>query len=187
MKPLIACALFLGLVSWGAAAQEGVPEASKEPLAAMQRLAPMAGAWHMNMEMSADNGATWQKASESVMDFAFRLNGLFLAEVPTDTSSPGFHLETYFSYDQYRDVYRVAAMDDTWGIMDIYEGTIKDGQLVVTNLRSKTCFPISENVCRGFRLSIQIDGETTRQMTIDKTDDGGTSWQPSFRVTYIRA
>lgn len=186
MKKFFSSILLAMVCTMGIQAQEGVPEASRKPLMAMQVLAPWAGTWEMTMEITQDEGATWQAAATSILEFTMRQKGMMLAEIPTDISAPGFHLETFYSYDQYRDVYRTAVVDDTWGIMDIYEGTIEEGKLVSTNLRVGTLFPISETEWRGFRLTMDLSGDEKRMLVIDKTDDMGNSWQPNFRATYRR-
>lgn len=156
---------------------------SKVPLDAMEKLAVMHGKWELVVDMSFDNGKTWQSSPPGVVDIQPRHKGLLLAEIPKDLTSPGFHMETYLSFDQYRQVYRKAAIDDVWGVMDMYEGTIVDDALVMTNLKSQTFFPVAENTWRAFRLTMQLT-QPTRTMTIEKSDDNGETWQPAFIARY---
>lgn len=172
--------VLLAPVTW---AQNSVPEVSKKPLAAMEHFKGLLGTWESVTEYSADNGETWQNAGSSRADFALRQKGMMLVETPLDTEKPGFHMETSYGYDQYRDVYRVVAVDDVWGIFDLYEGSIDGNRLIVTNLKSGTLFPVAEGVWRGFRISIELSGEE-RTTVIDKTDDGGKTWQPNFKISY---
>ncbi len=132
---------------------------------------------------SKDGGKTWQPTPPQIVQISPGHKGMMLEEKPMDLSTPGFHMHSFITYDQYRKVYRKAAIDDVWGIMDIYEGNLKDGNLVLTNLKSKTYFPISEKVWRGFRLNIELKSPS-RTMLIEKTDDDGKSWQPAFKVEY---
>ena len=105
--------------------------------------------------------------------------------MPGDLTTPGFHMRTTLSYDQYRQVYRKVALDDIWGIPDIYDGRIEGDRLVMTNLSAGTLFPLDNGKWRGFRLTLELkDGR--RQMWVDKTDDNGESWQPAFRIEYTR-
>lgn len=185
MKKLLLALIFLSPWAMSAAAQDAVPEPSKEPLAAMERLAGMLGTWQMVTDYSPDNGKTWQKSPPARAELKLRQKGMMLVETPLDTDQPGFHLESIFGYDQYRDVYRLVAIDDYWGIVDLYEGTIDGNRLVVTNLKSGTFFPIDENTSRAFRIAIDLTGDT-RQMVIHKSDDGGKTWQPNFTITYTK-
>ena len=130
------------LTSVSCAQESGIPDVSRKPLQAMQRLAPLAGTWDMTVYVTADDGETWDATPTQVVDLEFVHKGFTLEEIPTDLAGPGFHMRTYLTYDQYREVYRKAALDDVWGILDLYEGQIEDGKLVQTNLKSGTLFPV---------------------------------------------
>jgi hypothetical protein len=106
-----------------------------------------------------------------------------LAEIPADLTSPAFHMETYITFDQYRDVYRKVAVDDVWGIMDIYDGVREGDSIVFTNLRSGTTFPVNDGVWRNFRLTLQL-ASPERSFLVEKSDNNGVSWEPAFRSTY---
>ncbi|WP_262695341.1 DUF1579 family protein [Kordiimonas aquimaris] len=166
-------------------AQDSVPEVSKAPLAAMAKLSPIMGEWQMTAEYSADDGKTWQEGSPEKVSVAFRQKGMVLRELPLETDKPGFHTETYIGYDQYRNVYRLIAFDDVWGLPDVYEGTIEDNKLIVTNLKSGSLFKMGDDLWRGFKITIELKANN-RVMTVDKTDDMGKSWQPNFRITYAK-
>lgn len=159
-----------------------IPAESEKPLSMMQELSPLEGRWTMTMEIASDNGS-WEKVPPEIVDINFRHKGMMLAEVPADLSTPAFHMETYITFDQYREVYRKVAVDDVWGIMDIYEGVRLDDTIVFTNLQSGTTFPVAENLWRNFRLTLQI-ARPTRTFLVEKSDDNGDSWQPAFRSTY---
>ena len=182
------CLLFLcatALFQVSNAQDETVPDVSQVPLQAMQRLAPLAGAWDMTVFTTPDDGTTWNSNPAQVVDLRFAHKGFMLEEIPASLEAPGFHMRTYLAYDQYRNVYRKAALDDVWGILDLYEGTLEDDKLVLTNLASGTFFPLPDGKWRGFRLTLELK-EELRWMWVDKTDDEGASWQPAFKVEYKR-
>lgn len=184
MKKSLILVVLASLFNTAAIAQTSVPEASKAPLAAMQALASFVGTWSVQMSYSPDDGATWQQLPPAIHEISFREKGLILSERPTEVNPNAFQSAAYFSYDQYRETYRLAVMDDTWGIMDIYEGNIDGGKLVSTNLKSGTFFPVGDGKWRGFKLSLDLTGDSERVMVVEKTDDNGTSWQPNFIITY---
>ena len=158
-------------------------QVSKIPQEKMQALAVLTGQWAMAVSITEDDGKTWQTTPAQAVDIRLSHKGMLLEEVPQDLSSPGFHMHSLISYDQYRKVYRKAATDDVWGIMDMYEGNIEDEKLVLTNLKSKTYFPISENIWRGFRLTLELK-PNHRTLWIEKTDDDGKTWQAAFKADY---
>lgn len=173
------------LASVGVAEDEAIPAVSAKPLQAMQRLAPLAGEWDMTVHMSADDGQTWNASPAQAVSLEYGHKGFMLEEKPATLDGPGFHMHTWLTYDQYREVYRKAALDDVWGIFDLYEGSIQDGRLVLTNLAAGTYFPLGDGTWRGFRLTIELKSDE-RWIWIDKTDDDGASWQPAFKVQYLR-
>ncbi len=173
--------LIIPLESSTAVAQQTDPGVRAR--AAVEKLTPLLGSYQLISDYSSDGGKSWTKAEPTTVNFRRILKGMGIREVSTSPEVPVFHLDTTFSYDQYRSVYRVMVLDDTWGVMDIYEGTIKGGALIVTNIRAQTGFPISADVTRYFRLTFPITSGK-RVMTIDASDDGGKNWMPNFKVTY---
>ncbi len=171
--------------SIGFAQDEEVPAVSQAPLEAMQRLAPFAGEWDMTVYVTADDGETWDATPKQIVNLQFVHKGFMLEEIPAQLDGPGFHMRTYLVYDQYRKVYRKAALDDVWGILDLYEGEIEDDRLVLTNLESGTFFPLEDGKWRGFRLTLELKPDR-RWMWIEKTDDEGESWQHAFKAEYVR-
>ncbi len=163
---------------------QSVPAESETPLRMMKALEVVAGRWEMTMEVADEAGENWQQLPPEIVDISFRQKGLMLAEIPADLSSPAFHMETYITYDQYREEYRKIAVDDVWGIMDIYDGHLEGDSIVFTNLRSGTTFPVATGVWRNFRLTLKL-ASPRRTFLVEKSDDGGASWQPAFRATYV--
>jgi len=179
--------LLISCLFWsvGGSAAQDRPSVSEKPYQMMQKLAPLAGRWELVVEIKQEDGDGWQAIPPQTVDITYRHKDMLLAEIPSDTSAPGFHMESYIAYDQYRKVFRKAAVDDVWGIMDMYEGTLDGDKLVLTNLKADTSFPIRDGVWRHFRLTLEL-ASPMRTMQIDKSDDGGETWQPAFRSTYTR-
>ncbi len=160
------------------------PSVSETPYARMQALNPLIGKWELTMEMSDDRGASWRAFPKSTVDVAYRLNDLALSEMAVRGDDAGFDVEFHIGFDQYRDVYRLMALDSIYGVPDVYEGTIVNGELVVTNLKAGTTFPLGNGVSRAFRLSLELKPDA-RIMLIEGSDDGGETWFPAFRNTYV--
>ena len=104
--------------------------------------------------------------------------------VPADV----FIVETFITYDQYRKLYRLAAIDDTFGLMDIYEGDfMNDNTLQVTNLRADTNFPTNDGGEMYFRLTFTELDENTREFLVERSSDNGANWQPMNMNKMVRA
>lgn len=144
----------------------------------------LSGDWSVTIYTSEDDGDTWTAAGTEPVSIKFGHKGFMLEEVPGDLTTPGFHMHTFITYDQYRGVYRKAALDDIWGILDLYEGNIVDNKLVLDNLKSGTFFPIDEKTWRGFRLTLDLQ-PSNREMLVESTDDNGETWQARFKMHYV--
>jgi len=159
------------------------PNVSVKPHSMMQKLTALQGRWRVTTETTNDGGENWQTNPAYEVVVHLRHKGMLMAEVPINPGNDGFHMETYISYDQYRNVFRKAAIDDVWGVMDLYEGNFEDNKLVFTNLKSGTFFPVGEKKWRAFRLQLTLTSPV-REMLIEASDDAGIHWQPAFKVNY---
>ena len=177
IKPAPLIASLLALLFAMAANALAAPPTEMERLAAFQGLYRIEGVRH------EPEGPVPLTPSEGRAEFI--LNGMMLQETAqVDMGDAMVTLQTYFSFDSYRQVYRIAAMDDTFGLMDIYEGRFTaDGVLVATNLRADTYFPLEG----GQRLHFQLRYDFSKDVkTFDvlMTTDGGATWSPYFEMTY---
>jgi len=166
---------------------QATPENAKAPKAAMAQIDAIKGDWISIVEIVTQSGE-WLQQSKNRINIASHLGGLLLTEVELerlegDETSPVLKVD--YTYDQYREHYRLSAIDSGWGIMDIYEGGLEDDALVVTNLRSDTSVPLADGRALHFRLTIPVTGDE-RVMLIDMSTDAGENWRPFFRVTYQR-
>ena len=158
---------------------------SEAPLRMMAKLESFVGVWDATLEMTSDGGETWTAGPTKRLKAAFRLNGLALADTPLETVDGGFSIEHHITYDQYRDVYRAVALDDTWGVMDVYEGRLEGDRLVLDNLRAETFFPSGNGDLLAYRLTFTI-GADERSLFVDSSADRGESWSPAFRSRMVR-
>lgn len=185
MLKLPAAAFAMLFALGAAAAEDAIPKTAAAPAEAMQRLAALHGEWLAVTEMINTEGE-WIEQHRDRVAFEPSLNGLLLTEKHiARISGQGFRVETDFSFDQYRAAYRAAATDDTWGLMDVYEGTADGDVLQITNIRSGTSFPLQDGREMHFRHTIPLSGET-RIVTIEQSTDAGEKWSPFYRVIYTR-
>lgn len=156
-----------------------------EPRAELNKLEGILGAWNASTFIMEENG--WRRLSEAEVVIERSLKGLLIVEHETgraeDGEFPAMKLD--ISFDQYRDVYRLAVMDDQWGLMDIYEGELAGDALTATNLRADTGFPLGDGRTMYFKLVIPTKGDE-RVMMIDTSLDGGETWQDFYKVIYTR-
>lgn len=183
MKTFKSLCIAVTLMATSVNASDQVPQVSQKPTAMMSKLSVLEGNWTAITSMTQDDGKTWQSDQGKLVNVKLHHKNMVLEEKVVVPDVRGFNMLTFITYDQYRQTYRKAAIDDVWGIMDMYEGNITDDKLIFTNLKSATFFPVGPEVWRGFKLTLELkSGE--HWMWIDKTDDNGKTWQPAFKVLY---
>jgi glyoxylase-like metal-dependent hydrolase (beta-lactamase superfamily II) len=102
-------------------------------------------------------------------------------------TTPGYRFVLTFSYDVAQQLYRVAALDDVSGLLDIFEGKIgADGALTVDNLRLGT-FYVNQ---RGERVHSRLRFAPTEgglfRLDVSETVDRGANWTPSSHYVVSR-
>lgn len=160
---------------------------SEEAQAAMARLAPLVGVSQVTGVRHSPTGTT--QLSPSQAEGQMILGGHALRETSQIEQQPGdiITLQSEFSFDQFRDRYRIAVLDDDFGLMDIYEGRfVSDTLLVATNLRSDTHFPLEDGRAMHFQLRWDFS-EPTVHFDVLLTVDGGANWLPFFELEYAHA
>jgi len=162
--------------SWGAEAR-----------AEMSRLAPLAGAWTVR-EYDSDRAGGWTGGDSAyTVSIGYLLDNMALREYAPERPAKPWRLETTIQYDQNRDVFRLVALDDTWGNLDVFEGMMgPDDRLVVDNLRADTPFVNADGSRMHFRLTIEIADARHHRMLIDASNDAGASWVPFQRIERTR-
>lgn len=166
-----------------ASADTGVPV--NPHLAAMDRLTPLLGSFEITGLRYTPDGPVALKKTEAVVESI--LGGYGLQEMSQSDfgMDDPVTLQTTFSYDPHRKIYRVSAFDDTFGLMDIYEGRFaSESVLRVTNLRSDTYFPAGPD---GERMHFQLMwdlGASPKTFHVLMSQDGGASWAPFYEMMY---
>ena len=186
-KNIIVITTFVACAAVTTTSAEDLPETARAPAAAMELLGDMAGDWETTVKIVTETGE-WKIQSINKARITSHLNGLLFTEeeierIEGDQGSP--RLKVDYTYDQYRNVYRVSAVDSGWGLMDIYEGALNDGVLVLTNLRSGTSFPSEDGGTLHFQLRIPTHGDE-KEMEVNLSSDGGTNWRPFYKINYLR-
>lgn len=180
---IVGVSVALCFTGW-ASAQEDV---SARQIEAMARLAPLAGDWVVTGQIMGPDGAQPLEPGTAQAEYAFNDRGLE-ETARIDLGSDGLtELRTLFSYDPYREIYRLSVMDDAFGLLDIYEGDFDaEGRLVTTNLRADTSYPI-EGGQLHFKLIHDFTASEGHDFEVHMSADGGESWMLYFDQHYARA
>ncbi|PWQ99242.1 DUF1579 family protein [Leucothrix arctica] len=156
----------------------------------IERLHFMVGEWNIDAFRPNESGE-WVSSpvpTETRIDSVF--DGAFLQEdeVKMMLGDQVVRFFIMWSYDKYRNVYRMVASDDHDGLTDILEGGFNDGTdtIVVSNQTTGTA-PEDESGNKAF-LRLTSTQNTPDRFTdeMHESYDGGESWEAVYRAIHTR-
>lgn len=166
---------------------DAVEEAASPLVPALEKFRPLIGTFDISGVRYTPNGEVPLTPTQSAIQPI--MGGYGLQDMSQiDVGSPELMgLQSTITYDQFRKIYRVTLLDDTLGLMDVYEGDFDtDTVLSVTNLRSDTHFPIGPNgEAMHFKLRWDL-GASPITYELLMTVDGGESWDNFSKMTYTK-
>lgn len=151
----------------------------------MEALGFLVGDYQVTGEVMSDG--VWQTGEPTQASIHTDSEGAILVEQGR-YAVPGFEYGLYavYSYDGFRDVYRIMLADTVYGLMDIYEGAMsEDGVLEVSNTRVGTSFPLANEQQMYLRFII-TPTDTGHVFLIEANIDLSEVWFPLYRFTYVR-
>ncbi len=155
---------------------------------AMQRMAFLEGEWAARYyQYDASGEAVF--TGENVARYDVALDGQLIEETMTILGTGiDFPMRTFLTWDVEKRVYRMAAVDQPGGMMDLYEGQLVDGVLTMTNLAHETFYRNENGKPMAFRLTWRFGSENPDSFTLgaEISLDLGESWTPMSRVEYSR-
>lgn len=167
--------------------QEVGQEAALALVPALEKFSPLIGTFDISGVRYTPDGEVPLTPTKSATQPIMGGHGLQdMSQI--DVGSPELMgLQSTITYDQFRNIYRVTLLDDTLGLMDVYEGHFdSDNVLSVTNLRSNTYFPIGPNgEAMHFKLRWDL-GASPITYEILMTVNGGESWDGFSKMTYAK-
>jgi hypothetical protein len=158
----------------------------------MDRLQFMVGEWDIQAYIINEFGE-WIESplpKKTVIKSVF--DGAFLQEDEV-LMMAGEHRVRFFimwSYDQYRQIYRMFACDDQEGLADILEGGYEESgdknTITVSNIKTGTAIQDGKGQSIYLRLaSTQIGNDAFTDVMSESTDNG-KSWTPVYRAIHTR-
>ena len=151
--------------------------ASRAESEAMQALAFLDGTWTATYYAYADDGSKTEVGrNESV--YSRSLNGQLIEESHTVLGTgPAFPMRSFYSWDGRKGVYRLAAVDENGGMMDIYEGSLTDNTLVMDNLAHETFYALEDGREMAFRLNWTFVSDDEVDLRVEMSLDQGETWR----------
>lgn len=156
----------------------------------MERLAFMEGDWSIEAFVIADNGEWASSPLPESTTIQSVFDGQFLQEDEVQMMAGDMVIRFFimWSYDQYRQTYRMVACDDAEGLMDILEGDFNAGTntIVVSNLNTGTAVSDEAGNSMNLRLTSTQNNPDSFTDEMHESADGGQSWVPVYRAVHSR-
>lgn len=154
----------------------------------IERLQFMVGEWDIQAYSMGDDGEWVDSPLPKQTKIESQFGGAFLQEQEVQMLIDGQVIRFFimWSYDQYREVFRMIACDDTEGLMDVLEGNFKGDTVVVSNTNTGTpIFDVDGN--KAFlRLSSTQTSKDSFTDEMHESFDNGESWLPIYRAVHSR-
>jgi hypothetical protein len=156
----------------------------------IERLHFMVGEWDIQA-YNMDETGNWQESPlpkytkiESVFDGAF----LQEQEVKMQVANVVTRFFIMWSYDKFRQVYRMLACDDQDGLADILEGNFEANTdtIIVSNINSGTAMQDGNGNKAFLRLTSTQTSEHSFTDEMHESYDGGHSWSAVYRAVHSR-
>ena len=118
------------------------------------------------------------------------LNGVcHREEMPVSVDNATMRFFFSWSYDPYRQLYRMISCNDTTGLMGVMEGDFLEGSntVVISDVNTGTAILNSAGqVALNRRLISRKTSEDGFIDIVSESYDGGVIWQPVFRAIHTR-
>ena len=153
----------------------------------LEPLQGLLGRWSSVAWVQSDDGE-WSALPPGEVVYTPALGGKFIAGkgvlvVPVGT----IEFEEIFGYDPFQATFRMSWNDAAVGLMDVYEGDIEDGKLLVSNLETGTFWTTPDGTSYAFRLVIDVvPVDDRRTVEVYSSSDGGEGWSLYQRTVYER-
>jgi Protein of unknown function (DUF1579) len=157
------------------------------PPTGMEKLQDLAGRWRVEIRCRDAPEAPWQE--KTAMSIITRNSeGSLLEENVAYVAAAAFPLELrrFFSYDRFREMFRIVTFDNFTSRLDVLEGILEDGELIVSNLSTNTPWSVYGNTFHS-RERIYDLGPDAFKIARETSTDAGATWVVTEELSYSRA
>lgn len=155
------------------------------PLAEMEALAAMAGEWHVTVEARPPfEQAPWRESGTTSSTVRPEMDGaLLVEEIELDHQGRTVHAFRTLSWDRFAERYRLTHFDDYTSHTNVFEGTLEDGRLTLTNADTGTG-PVIGGETQTGRWTISEIGEDGFVVEQEAPAARGEEWVGVLRWRY---
>lgn len=155
----------------------------------MERLRFMQGEWDVEAYLADGEGQWLATPLPNETSIIPIFGGKFHQEDMVIATGEVITRQFYsWSYDSYRQVYRMVSCDRNTGLMDILEGNFEPDSdtVTITDIRSGTTVLEADGSSSYIRLSSTKNHQDSFTDIVSESRDGGETWQPLFKAVHTR-
>jgi hypothetical protein len=152
----------------------------------MERLRFLIGEWDIQPYLRSEDGE-WVASPPNQTTITALYDGAFLQEhVAIWFGDRTYNMFIIWSYDKFRQVFRMVSGDDVDGLILVYEGNFEGDTLVVSNVKSGTSTVDPNGNEHFYRLLSTKTSEDSFTDELQLSSDGGKSWLSFYRAMHTR-
>lgn len=155
----------------------------------MQRLRFMQGEWDVVAHIMGDDGQWLATSIPNETAIYPIFDGTAHREImPIAYGDVVVQLFFSWSYDKYRQVYRMISCDDNSGLLSVLEGNFIEGTdtVVINDVRAGTSMIEGDGVESFSQLASTKTSEDSFTDIVSESHDKGQSWTPIFKAVHTR-
>lgn len=146
----------------------------------INELSYLIGKWKTVTKAMTKSGE-WKEVTTDTAEFAFIKKENYIE----GDMGGQYDYELIYSYDRFQNKYRMSSIDQVSGLLDIYEGNLKEGKLVIDNVVKDTYYMMGSTKYHN-RLTLSKTSANEALMLIEGSDNGGEKWQVFSQVLFYR-
>ncbi len=153
----------------------------------MTALQGLVGRWQVKTRSRENAQSPWEE-SEGISVISADFDGSLIEENLSYVASTAFplSLRRTFSYDRFRQTFRVAVFDNFTSHLNVLEGELKDGQLIVSNQSTETPWSVYGKTYHSREHIFEMTADSF-SVKREISADAGVTWVVEEELSYSRA
>lgn len=143
----------------------------------LQPFMPLVGNWRIIQDMPTESGMHTNSNNHATIKPIFTSKGIEIVAYHELPSGGSYTMHQMLTYDIFAKLYRMSAIDDGNGRLDVYEGHMRDGVLEIDNLNSGTGRTLDDGSLMHFKLRWSKIERDRFHFDIFVSRNNGESWQ----------
>lgn len=160
-------------------------EREMQVIKSIDEISYIVGEWNANIQKPDKNGWKTFESSPFIGERVFRDKLIKLEGRVAFDETFSAYMSLTIGYDSWNKVYRIAMIDDVYGLIDVYEGGKDKGRLVLTNIDTNTSTLNGSKNVYG-RMTIVRKAKDKFEIKTEVSIQEKDKWQPYLKLVLSR-